>query len=81
MCLKAVAGHSPEGVQRLREDFPAEVAVYPSAEDLIESGSCDAVLIAAPHREHPRLAMEAFAMDCMSCVKNLRVWTRSRCGP
>ena len=61
MCLKAVAGHSPEGVQRLREDFPAEVAVYPSAEDLIESGSCDAVLIAAPHREHPRLAMEAFA--------------------
>ena len=41
------------------EKYP-EIPVFESAEDLYKSGLCDAVLIAVPHYDHPRLAIEAF---------------------
>ena len=41
------------------EKYP-EIPVFESAEDLYKSALCDAVLIAVPHYDHPRLAIEAF---------------------
>ena len=42
-----------------RQEFPPEVAVYKDGRELIESGSCDAVLIATPHYFHPELVIYA----------------------
>lgn len=40
-------------------ELPPEVAVYGDGKELIESGSCDAVLIATPHYLHPELVIYA----------------------
>ena len=37
-----------------------EAKIFNEGEELIESGSCDAVLIAVPHYQHPTLAISAF---------------------
>lgn len=51
-------------VRECRRNWAAEhlpgVRVFDNAQDLIQSGQCDAVLIATPHYFHPPLAIEAF---------------------
>ncbi len=42
-----------------RGKFP-EAAIFDEGSELIASGTCDAVLIATPHYQHPTLAAEAF---------------------
>ena len=42
-----------------REHLP-EAAVFCEGEELIATGTCDAVLIAVPHYQHPGLAVSAF---------------------
>lgn len=48
-----------------RRDWAAEhlpgVTIFTEGSELIQSGVCEAVLIATPHYQHPTLAMEAFA--------------------
>ena len=36
------------------------VAIFDNATDLYKSGLCDAVIVATPHYDHPRLVEEAF---------------------
>ena len=47
-----------------RREWAAEhlpgAALFPEGEELIASGTCDAVLIAVPHYQHPPLAISAF---------------------
>ena len=43
-----------------KETLPADVTIFENGDQLIESGLCDAVIIATPHYEHPRLAILAF---------------------
>lgn len=47
-----------------RRDWAAEhlpgVTIFTEGSELIQSGVCEAVLIATPHYQHPTLAMEAF---------------------
>lgn len=43
-----------------KETLPDDVVLFENGEQLIESGLCDAVIIATPHYEHPRLAILAF---------------------
>ncbi|MGB8455243.1 MAG: Gfo/Idh/MocA family oxidoreductase [Anaerocolumna sp.] len=43
-----------------KENLPGSVAVYENGDALIESGLCDAVIVATPHYDHPRLVMKAF---------------------
>ena len=57
--LTAVADLRPERRAWAGEHFPAEVAVFDSAEALIASGRCDAVIVAVPHPSHPRVTVMA----------------------
>ncbi|MDR2526146.1 MAG: TIM barrel protein [Oscillospiraceae bacterium] len=56
----AVADILPERLESAKQDLPG-VATFSSSQALIESGLCDAVIIATPHYGHPPIAMAAFA--------------------
>ena len=56
--LTAVADLRQERLDWARASFPA-VAVFDSAEGLISSGLCDAVIVAVPHPSHPRVTIAA----------------------
>lgn len=70
-CRTILSGRTPDivlsAVADLREErrkwahncLPDKVSVFESGEDLIRSGSCDAVLIATPHPQHASLAIPA----------------------
>ncbi len=52
------------------------VAVFGTAEELMDSGLCDAVIIAVPHYDHPRLALYAMAKGLhVMCEKPAGVYT------
>jgi predicted dehydrogenase len=53
--LTAIADRDP----KIRDSVRCP-AVYEEGIDLINSGSCDAVLIATPHYQHPELSVAAF---------------------
>ncbi len=54
----------------------AQVAQFSEGEDLVASDTCDAILIAVPHYQHPSLAMLGFACDKhVMCEKPAGVYT------
>lgn len=57
--LTAICDIDPERRAVSKEKYP-EIPVFENAEDLYNSGLCDAVLIAVPHYDHPPLAISAF---------------------
>lgn len=59
MELAAVADISPERQAWAKENLPG-VYVYGTAEELLDSGKIEAVIIAVPHYFHPVYAIEAF---------------------
>ncbi len=56
-CLTAVADVVPQRAQELAEQY--DLAAFGDGYKLIDSGACDAVLIATPHYFHPPLAIAA----------------------
>lgn len=58
--LVAVADRRADRRAWARDTLPASVRVFPEGDALIDSGLCDAVLIATPHYQHPTLGMHAF---------------------
>ena len=59
--LAAVADIVPDRIARIRGELPETVRYFDSAEAMMDSGAIDAVLVAVPHYEHPRLAMAGLA--------------------
>ncbi len=59
--LAAIADIAPDKIERIRTDVPESVLFFDSAEAMMDSGRIDAVLVAVPHYEHPRLAMAAMS--------------------
>lgn len=57
--LVAVADCRPERLQLAKDTFGEELSVFSTAEELIHSGKCEAVLIATPHYYHPSIAIKA----------------------
>ena len=51
--LTAVADIRDVRLSWARENLPGTVAIFEDGRNLIESGTCDAVLIATPHYFHP----------------------------
>ncbi|MCH5353186.1 MAG: Gfo/Idh/MocA family oxidoreductase [Acutalibacter sp.] len=85
-----LAGRTPEiavsAVADRREDrrnwakgvLSPDVPVFCEGSELIESGLCDAVLIAVPHYQHPVLAQEAFSKGLhVMCEKPAGVYTKA----
>ena len=59
MRLTAVADIRQSRLEFAKKNFPAEVAVFDDGRKLIDSGTCDAVLIATPHYLHPEFVIYA----------------------
>ena len=58
--LAAVADHQQGRRDWCKSHLPETVQIFENGEDLIDSGFCQAVLIAVPHYQHPGLAIRAF---------------------
>ncbi|WP_026508144.1 Gfo/Idh/MocA family protein [Butyrivibrio sp. MC2013] len=58
------------------EHLPEDVIIYEDGDALIDDGECDAVLIATPHYEHPRLTIRALEHGLhVLCEKPAGVYT------
>ena len=58
ICVTAAADRRESRRAWAREKFP-QAAVFSEGSELIASGTCEAVLIATPHYQHPTLAADA----------------------
>lgn len=56
--ITAIADIDPAKLAKANEAFP-QAALFASADELIDSGLCEAVLIATPHYDHPPIAIRA----------------------
>ncbi len=59
MVVGAVCDNAPSRLESVKAKYP-DMPVFENATDLFKSGLCDAVIIATPHYDHPRLVIEAF---------------------
>lgn len=77
MVLTAVADVREVRRQWAKESLPEDVAVFDSAEALLDSGLVDAVLVATPHYVHPDLVMKALERNLhVMCEKPAGVYTK-----
>lgn len=75
--LAAVADLRESRREWAKENLPECVHIFENGDDLIASGCCDAVLVATPHYDHPRLVMEAFDHGLHAlCEKPAGVYTK-----
>lgn len=59
MELVAVADIRESRRQWAKENLPEHVQIFGHGDQLIESGCCDAVLVAVPHYDHPKFVIKA----------------------
>ena len=78
MQLTAIADRDPNRRKWAEQNLPESVTIFEEGDDLIDSGICDAVIIATPHYQHPVLAIKAMKKACMSCAKSPPVFTPKR---
>ena len=72
----AVADRSQARRDWAKENLPEDVKIFNEGDELIDSGVCDAVLIAVPHYQHPTLAVRAFEKGLhVMCEKPAGVYT------
>ena len=82
MELAAVTRVRPERMETLKEVLPADLPVYPSADELyaaVDNGELklDAVIIVTPHYAHEKQAVDAFARGLhVLCDKPAGVYSR-----
>ena len=60
MTLAAIADIKPERREWAKENLPG-VAIFDDASKMMDSGLVDAVIVATPHYDHPRLVKEALS--------------------
>lgn len=77
MKLTAVADINPERIKALNEEYP-DIAAFDDGIKLMESGLCDAVIVAVPHYDHPTLSIEALKRGLhVMCEKPAGVYTKA----
>ena len=75
--LAAVADLRETRRQWAKENLPEDVVIFEDGDALIESGVCDAVLVATPHYDHPRLVISALEHGLHAlCEKPAGVYTK-----
>lgn len=70
--IGALCDIDPEKRKKLSEKYP-NIKIFENSDEIIESGLCDAILIATPHYFHPPIAKKAFE-------KGLHVLTEKPAG-
>ncbi len=56
--VTCVADTNPDKLENVKKIMP-EIKCYSSSDELIDSGDCNAVLVATPHYDHPTIAIDA----------------------
>ncbi len=56
--LTAVADTNPDRLEWAKENLSSEFACFDTAEQMLDSGLIDACLVAVPHYDHPKYAIE-----------------------
>jgi len=75
MRLAALCDNNPEALGRAMQSFPG-IPGFADADELIASGTCDAILIATPHYFHPPIAIKAMEAGLHACSeKPIAVYT------
>ena len=57
--LAAVCDRKPERLEWAKKTAGEELPSFTDAEEMMDSGLCDAILVAVPHYDHPKFAMMA----------------------
>ena len=57
--VAAVCDLKPDRLERAKEALGADLPIFTDAEEMMDSGLIDAVLVAVPHYDHPKYAMMA----------------------
>jgi predicted dehydrogenase len=77
LTVTAVADRQESRRTWAKETLPESVAIFEEGTDLIDSGACDAVLIAVPHYQHPELTIYALNKGLhVLCEKPAGVYTK-----
>jgi predicted dehydrogenase len=76
--LTAVADKDEKRLEAARAYLPDTVAMFDGPEALMNSGLCDAVIVATPHYDHPTLAIQAFERGLHVMVEKPAGYIRSR---
>ena len=77
MVLTAVADIKPERLEWAKEKLGENVARFATAEELMDSGLVDGIIIAVPHYFHPVYAIQAFEKGLhVVCEKPAGVYTK-----
>ena len=58
--VAAVADINPERLQWAREQLGGDLPIFSTAEEMLDSGLVEAALVAVPHYDHPKYAIECF---------------------
>ncbi|MFD0693600.1 Gfo/Idh/MocA family protein [Paenibacillus sp. GCM10027628] len=75
--LTAVAEMDEKRLTASKEYLPETIGFFTSPDELMDSGLCEAVIIATPHYDHPRLAIQAFGKGLhVLCEKPAGVYTK-----
>ncbi len=75
--VTAIADIDQARLDWAKENLPESIARYASADELMQSGSCEAVLICVPHYDHPGIAIAALKQDLhVLCEKPAGVYTK-----
>ena len=78
MKLVAIADRDPNRRKWAEQNLPESVTIFEEGDDLIDSGICDAVIIATPHYQHPVLAIKAMKKGLhVMCEKPAGVYTKA----
>ncbi|WP_143813064.1 Gfo/Idh/MocA family protein [Paenibacillus sp. XY044] len=75
--LTAVSEMDGKRLEDTKTYLPDHIGFFATPDELMDSGLCDAVIIATPHYDHPRLAILAFAKGLhVLCEKPAGVYTK-----
>ncbi len=76
--LVAVCDIKEERLTWAKENFAKDILTYKSIEELIESKSCDAIIIATPHYDHPIMGIQGLKANLHILVeKPIGVYTKA----
>ena len=78
MQLTAIADRDAKRRDWTKQNLPESVTIFEEGDDLIDSGLCDAVIIATPHYQHPVLSIKAMEKGLhVMCEKPAGVYTKA----
>ena len=71
--LCAIADNNPERLNWAKKQYGKEIAYFDTAEEMLDSGIIDSCIVAIPHYDHPK-----YAIECMR--RNIHVMVEKPAG-